>query len=134
MDMDTKQLGAYISRARVGLGLAAMVAPGATLAVVVGGGANNAGARAVVRMLGIRDSVLGAGGSIVPANVTPSLLSVAKDLPGVYRDGCQLTFFDTSMRPCRWSLLRSRTSRRWACRSRSSTTTCTRSTSSRSTG
>jgi hypothetical protein len=62
--MDTKQLGAYISRARVGLGLAAMVAPGPTLAVVVGGGPSNTGARAMVRMLGVRDSVLGAGGSI----------------------------------------------------------------------
>lgn len=62
--MEAKQLGAYISRARVGLGLAAMVAPGPTLAIVFGRGANNPGARAVGRLLGVRDSVLGAGGSI----------------------------------------------------------------------
>jgi hypothetical protein len=62
--MDTRQIGAYISRGRVGLGLAAMVAPGPTLGIVFGRGANTAGARAVLRMLGVRDSVLGAGGSI----------------------------------------------------------------------
>jgi hypothetical protein len=62
--METKQLGAYIARARVGLGLAAMVAPGATFGLVLGRSATNPGARAVGRMLGVRDSVLGAGGSI----------------------------------------------------------------------
>jgi hypothetical protein len=62
--METKQLGAYIARARVGLGLAAMVVPGATFGVVLGRSATTPGARAVGRMLGIRDSVLGAGGSI----------------------------------------------------------------------
>lgn len=62
--METKQLGAYIARARVGLGLAAMLAPGATLGLVLGRSATNPGARAVGRMLGVRDSVLGAGGSI----------------------------------------------------------------------
>ena len=62
--MDTKQIGAYISRARVGLGLGAMLAPGPTLWIMLGKGATNPGARAVGRMLGIRDAVLGAGGSI----------------------------------------------------------------------
>jgi len=62
--METKQLGAYLSRARVGLGLAAMVAPGVTMGLLVGRGANNPGARTVGRLFGVRDSVLGAGGSI----------------------------------------------------------------------
>lgn len=44
----------------------------------------------------------GVGGAVVPADVTPTLLSVAGDLPDVYRDGCQLTFFDTTLRPCRY--------------------------------
>jgi len=62
--MDTRQLGAYISRGRVGIGLAAMVAPGPTIALMVGRGSNSVGARVVTRMFGARDSVLGAGGSI----------------------------------------------------------------------
>jgi hypothetical protein len=62
--METRQLGAYISRGRVGIGLAAMVAPGTTLALIAGRGPNSARARVVTRMFGARDSVLGAGGSI----------------------------------------------------------------------
>jgi hypothetical protein len=62
--METRQLGAYLSRGRVGIGLAAMVAPGPTIALAFGRGANNPGARAVGRLLGVRDSVMGAGGSI----------------------------------------------------------------------
>jgi len=62
--MDVRQLGAYIARGRVGIGLAAMVAPGTTLVLMAGRGSNTAGARVVTRMFGARDSVLGAGGSI----------------------------------------------------------------------
>jgi hypothetical protein len=62
--METRQLGAYLSRGRVGIGLAAMVAPGPTIALAFGRAANNPGARAVGRLLGVRDSVMGAGGSI----------------------------------------------------------------------
>lgn len=62
--MEARQLGTYLARGRVGLGLAAMVAPGATLGLTFGRGANNPGARAVGRLLGVRDGVLGAGGSI----------------------------------------------------------------------
>ena len=62
--MESRQLGAYISRGRVGIGLAAMVAPGTTLALMVGRGSNSAAARVVTRMFGVRDCVLGAGGSI----------------------------------------------------------------------
>jgi hypothetical protein len=62
--METRQISAYLSRARVGMGLAAMVAPGATLALALGRGANNPGARAVGRLFGVRDAVIGTGGSI----------------------------------------------------------------------
>ena len=62
--MDTRQLGTYLARSRVGLGLAIVIAPGPCLAVLFGSGANNPGARAVGRVAGIRDAVIGAGGSI----------------------------------------------------------------------
>jgi hypothetical protein len=62
--MEARQLGAYISRGRVGLGLAAMVSPGITLRVAFGRGADNPGARAVGRLLGVRDAAMGAGCSI----------------------------------------------------------------------
>jgi hypothetical protein len=62
--MDNKQIGTYIARGRVGLGLAILIAPGPSLAVMVGAGATNPGARAVGRLAGIRDAVIGAGGSI----------------------------------------------------------------------
>jgi hypothetical protein len=62
--METRQIGTYLARGRVGLGIGAMVAPGPTLAVAFGTGANNPGARTVARLLGVRDAVLGAGGSI----------------------------------------------------------------------
>ncbi len=62
--MDTKQLGTYLARCRVGLGLAAVIAPGPTLALALGRGASNPAARAVGRLAGARDAVMGAGGSI----------------------------------------------------------------------
>lgn len=62
--MDNRQIGTYIARSRVGLGIALMVAPGPSLTVMFGTGANNPGARAVGRLAGIRDAVIGAGGSI----------------------------------------------------------------------
>ncbi len=62
--MDTRQIGTYLARGRVGLGIGAMVAPGPTVAVMFGTSANNPGARTVARLLGVRDGVLGAGGSI----------------------------------------------------------------------
>ena len=62
--MDTRQIGTYLARSRVGLGLAAMVAPGPTVALMFGTAANNPAARTVARLLGVRDGVLGAGGSI----------------------------------------------------------------------
>jgi hypothetical protein len=62
--MDNRQIGTYIARSRVGLGIALMVAPGPSLAVMFGTSANNPGARAVGRLAGIRDAVIGAGGSI----------------------------------------------------------------------
>jgi hypothetical protein len=62
--MDNRQIGTYLARGRVGLGLAILIAPGPNLAVMFGSGANNPGARAVGRLAGIRDAVIGAGGSI----------------------------------------------------------------------
>ena len=62
--MEVRQLGAYISRGRVGIGLAAVLLPGASLTVAFGRGANTPTGRAVIRLMGARDSVIGAGGSI----------------------------------------------------------------------
>jgi hypothetical protein len=62
--MDTKQLGTYLARGRVGVGLVALVAPGPTLTITFGRGANNPGARAMARLAGARDATIGAGGSI----------------------------------------------------------------------
>jgi len=62
--METRQIGTYLARGRVGLGLAAMVAPGPALAIMVGRDANIPGARVVARIFGGRDAAMGAGGSI----------------------------------------------------------------------
>lgn len=62
--MDNRQLGTYLARGRAGLGISAMVAPRATLAVAFGRGANATGARVMTRIFGMRDGALGAGGSI----------------------------------------------------------------------
>ncbi len=62
--MDTRQIGIYVSRGRVVLGLAAMVAPGPTLQLALGRGAGTPVARAIGRLAGVRDAVIGAGGSI----------------------------------------------------------------------
>jgi hypothetical protein len=62
--MDVKQVSTYLARGRVGLGIAAMVAPGLTLSASLGRRVNNPGARVVGRLMGVRDAALGAGGSI----------------------------------------------------------------------
>jgi hypothetical protein len=62
--MENRQLGAYLARGRAGIGIAAMVAPSATLALVFGRGANTSSSRAMARIFGVRDGALGAGGSI----------------------------------------------------------------------
>lgn len=62
--MEVRQLGAYLARGRVGVGLVSAVLPGAVLALGFGREANTAGGRAVMRLTGARDAVLGAGGSI----------------------------------------------------------------------
>ncbi len=62
--MDARQIGTYLARARVGLGLGAMLVPGPTVVIAFGRGANHPGARAIARLMGVRDGVLGAGGSI----------------------------------------------------------------------
>jgi hypothetical protein len=62
--METRQLGTYLARGRVGLGIGAMVAPGTSISLAFGRAANSPGARIVGRLMGVRDAVLGAGGSI----------------------------------------------------------------------
>jgi hypothetical protein len=62
--MDARKIGTYLSRCRVGLGLVVTAAPGPTLSLAVGRGIDSRAARAIGRLLGARDAVLGAGGSI----------------------------------------------------------------------
>ena len=63
--METRQLGAYLVAGRVGLGLAAMVAPGSDARARRSGAARTVRARVrSVGCSGVRDAVLGAGGSI----------------------------------------------------------------------
>ena len=62
--MELRQQAAYIARSRVGLGLVSMALPGLTLTAVVGRAGNTAAGRAVLRLTGARDAVMGAGGSI----------------------------------------------------------------------
>jgi hypothetical protein len=62
--MELRQQAAYIARSRVGVGLVTMLAPGATLTVMAGRAGNTAAGRAVLRLTGARDAVIGAGGSI----------------------------------------------------------------------
>jgi hypothetical protein len=62
--MELRQQAAYIARSRVGLGLATMLLPGVTLTTIAGRAGNTATGRAVLRLTGARDAVIGAGGSI----------------------------------------------------------------------
>jgi hypothetical protein len=62
--MELRQQAAYIARSRVGLGIVTMLLPGATLTTVVGRAGNTPAGRAVLRLTGARDAVVGAGGSI----------------------------------------------------------------------
>jgi hypothetical protein len=62
--MDLRRATLYITRTRVGLGLLMIASPRAALGPVYGRDARAPTARAVVRMLGAREVVLGAGGAI----------------------------------------------------------------------
>ena len=62
--MDTRRLAVYLSRTRVGLGIAMMLAPRAAMWPWLGGAADGAVAGLLIRTLGARDFVLGAGAAI----------------------------------------------------------------------
>lgn len=61
MEQDPKQLAVYFARARAGIGLAMVLLPGLSGRVMLGRDASAPTSRALVRMIGIRDLVLGVG-------------------------------------------------------------------------
>jgi hypothetical protein len=61
MDQDSKQLAIYLSRARAVIGLSMIVAPGLLGRAWMGPGGSTGPARALARIAGIRDLVLGIG-------------------------------------------------------------------------
>jgi hypothetical protein len=62
--MDLRQSALYISRSRVGLGLVMMASPRLAFGPIYGPGAGEPAAKALARMMGAREAVLGAGGAI----------------------------------------------------------------------
>jgi hypothetical protein len=62
--MDLRRSALYLSRTRVGLGLVMMAAPRVAFGPIYGRGAGEPAARAIARMMGAREAVLGAGGAI----------------------------------------------------------------------
>jgi hypothetical protein len=61
LDQDPKQVAIYLSRARAVLGLVMLVAPGLAGRAVFGPAGATSTARALSRMAGVRDLVLGVG-------------------------------------------------------------------------
>jgi hypothetical protein len=62
--METRQIATYLARTRVGVGLAVLLAPQLGLRLALGPAAAAPVAAPLGRLAGIRDVVLGAGGSI----------------------------------------------------------------------
>jgi hypothetical protein len=62
--LDTDRTAVYLARARFGIGLALLVAPGAGTTIWAGRGWNVPGARLFARTTGVREAALGAGASI----------------------------------------------------------------------
>jgi hypothetical protein len=62
--LDGERVAVYLARARVGIGLALLIAPGAATRLWAGGGHDGRGARLFARTTGVREIALGAGGSI----------------------------------------------------------------------
>ena len=62
--METRQIATYLSRVRVGMGLSMLLVPKLGLRIMVGPAADAAIVGPLGRIAGIRDVVLGAGGSI----------------------------------------------------------------------
>ena len=62
--MDTRQIATYLARVRVGFGVGMLLAPRLVLRTMVGPGASAPAVAPIGRIAGIRDVVIGAGGSI----------------------------------------------------------------------
>src|SRR4051794_2999310 len=62
--MDLRRSALYIARSRVGLGLVMMASPRLAFGPIYGSGAGEPAAKALARMMGAREAVLGAGGAI----------------------------------------------------------------------
>ena len=65
--MDNRQRAIYLSRVRVGIGLALLAAPRAAGRALVGRGVESSAATVITRAMGGRDAVLGAGAAIALA-------------------------------------------------------------------
>ena len=65
--MDNRQRAIYLSRVRVGIGLAMLGAPRTVARSVVGRGTDSTAAATLCRLTGARDAVLGAGAAIALA-------------------------------------------------------------------
>jgi hypothetical protein len=92
MDQDPKQLAIYFARVRAGIGLAMVLLPGLAGRVMLGRDAGAPTSRALVRMIGIRDLVLGVG-SLTALNETthgPDWVAVCAVVDGI--DAVALTF------------------------------------------
>ena len=62
--MDLRRTALYVSRTRVGLGLLMIASPRLVFGPFYGAGAGEPTARTLGRMMGARETVLGAGGAI----------------------------------------------------------------------
>jgi hypothetical protein len=62
--MDNRQIATYLVRSRVGMGIALLLAPRLSLRLTLGSAADVPVTAPLGRIAGIRDVVLGAGGSI----------------------------------------------------------------------
>lgn len=91
--MDTRRIAIYAGRVRVGMGLAMLAAPRATLRPLLGQGTASPVARTLARFAAGRDVVLGAGVAIAAAerNGGGSWLSMAAVADGVDALACLAT-------------------------------------------
>jgi hypothetical protein len=91
--MDLRRTAIYVGRARVGIGLAIMAAPRATLRPWIGGSLAAPGGTVTARFLGAREAVLGAGAAIAAGerNGGGSWLSMAAVADGFDAAFCLVT-------------------------------------------
>jgi hypothetical protein len=83
--MDNRQVALVLGRARAVVGIAALALPGLLNRVMLGAGAATPHARALTRMLGIRDLALGVGAltSVKEATQAPEWVSMGAAADGV---------------------------------------------------